>query len=89
MPVDSRGPGAAPNAPEPALRENSGHTLPRVQVMVSLADARALFEEVLTEATERTAPKFQQLAKREVKQAFWERGNHERAADYRLRGPSW
>ena len=67
----------------------SGHTLPRVQVMVSLADARALFEEVLAEATERTAPKFQDLAKREVKQAFWERGNDERAADYRLRGPSW
>ena len=89
IPVDSRGPGAAPHAPEPALRENSGHTLPRVQVMVSLADARALFEEVLAEATERTAPKFQDLAKREVKQAFWERGNDERAADYRLRGPSW
>ena len=62
MPVDPRGPGAAPHSPKPAPRENLGHTLPRVQVMVSLADARVLFEEVLAEATERTAPKFQQLA---------------------------
>jgi len=89
MPLHPRGPGAAPNTPQPAPRENSGQTPPRVQVMVTLADAEVLFEEALEEAAERTAPKFQQLAKGEVKQALWERGNHERAADYRLRGPSW
>ena len=89
MPLHRRGSGAVPHSPEPAPRGDSSHTLPRVQVMVTLADARALFEEVLEEATESTAPKFQDLAKREVKQAAWERGCDERAADYRLRGPSW
>lgn len=78
---------AGSGVPSDTPGADSGHVPPRVQVMVSLADAEVLFEEALAEAAERTAPKFQQLAKREVKQAFWRRGNHERAADSRLRGP--
>ena len=61
--------------------------MPRVQVMVTLAEARALFEEVLDEAAARTGPKFEQIVQREIRSYDFDQVSKRRAADYRLRGP--
>jgi hypothetical protein len=74
------------HASSPA-RENLGQPLPRVQVLVTLHDAQVWFDEAIDEAWQRLAPKFQQLAEREVRYADWARKCDERAADWRLRGP--
>jgi hypothetical protein len=86
-------PGDADRAPAPDApaaksdREDVGQPLPRVQVLVTLHDAQMWFEEAIDEAWQRVAPKFQQLAEREVRYADWARKCDERAADWRLRGP--
>lgn len=73
--------------PTGATGESVGKPMPRIQVLVTLASARALFEQALELATEKTAPKFQKLARFEIAQVEFDRKSAARAADYRLRGP--
>jgi hypothetical protein len=92
LPLDPGDPAAPPRTPELARPEagppsDKGQTMPRVQVLVTLAGARALFEEVLEEAIERAAPKFERIAQSEIKRYDFRQETKRRAADYRLRGP--
>jgi hypothetical protein len=79
--------GASPIRSKSPAGADAGDVLPRLQVMVTLAEARALFEEVLETASQRTAPKFLEVVKREIEMAAWRAENQRRAADWRLRGP--
>lgn len=93
MPLDPHDPGAGSKksepaeSPAPAERAGIGQPLPRIQVLVTLADARAHLEEVLDVAAERMAPEFEELAEEKVRHAFWAKKCEDRAADWRLRGP--
>jgi hypothetical protein len=94
LPLDSGDPAARPRTPvpEPASPQDGapvdrGQTMPRVQVIVSLAGARALFEEGLQEAIRQAAPRFERIAQAEIKLYDFRQDNKRRAADYRLRGP--
>lgn len=92
FPPEWRLPADSAPTPEPAGAEDGrpgdrGHTMPRVQVLVSLAQARTMYAEAIEEALEKQAPKYREIARSEVKQGFWEYGNQRRAADWRLRGP--
>ena len=72
---------------EDGKHEDRGHTMPRVQVLVSLAEALPLFEEVVNKALARAAPEFEQIAKAEIKLYDFRQESLRRAKDYRLRGP--
>jgi len=92
LPLDPGDPAAPARPAEPARPDagppsDKGQTMPRVQVLVTLAGARALFEEVLEEAIERAAPKFERIAQSEIKRYDFTQETKRRAADYRLRGP--
>jgi hypothetical protein len=92
LPLDPGDPAAPARPAEPARPDagppsDQGQTMPRVQVLVTLAGARALFEEVLEEAIERAAPKFERIAQSEIKRYDFRQETKRRAADYRLRGP--
>ncbi len=67
---------------------STAQAIPRIQVLVTLANARALFDEALELATEKTAPRFHKIVQFELAQAEFDRKSAARAADYRLRGPS-
>jgi hypothetical protein len=76
-------------AREPAPRQDIGQPLPRVQVIVSLAATRNLFDDALEEASRQMADRFRKLALGEIESAAFRRRAEERAADYRLRGPTF
>lgn len=77
----------APAPPGGTPQDESAATMPRLQIFVQLVDARAIYDEAMDESLRRMAPEYREIAKSEVKQAFWEYGNERRAADPRLRGP--
>jgi hypothetical protein len=76
-----------PESAPPRAGEEGGRPLPQIMVLVTLADSRAQLEEVVGVASERMAPRFEQLADEKVRHAFWVKKCEERAADWRLRGP--
>jgi hypothetical protein len=76
-------------APETAPRQDIGQPLPRVLVTVSLAATRNLFDDALEAAARQMAERFRKLALGEIEQAAFWRKAAERAADYRLRGPTF
>jgi hypothetical protein len=82
---------AAP--PTPTLPVGAGREelfrAPHVMVLVQLAESRAIYLEAIGEALDKNAPKYREIAESEVKLGFWRYENQRRAADYRLRGPSW
>ena len=58
-------------------------------MMITMANAQALFDQALEKATALAATKFQKLVKQEIAEAeFWSKCEA-RAADYRLRGPTF
>jgi hypothetical protein len=62
---------------------------PHVMVLVQLAESRSVLEDVIAQAGRQLAPDYREIAESEVKRGFWRHENARRAADYRLRGPSW
>lgn len=50
-------------SPEPLDDGGDSHPVPRIQVMVSLADARAMYADAITEALDRKAAQFKQVAR--------------------------
>ena len=81
-------PAAPPKPPGAAASEPVGQPMPRVQVMVTLADARALFDEALERAATQMAAKFHKIVQFELAQVEFDRKSAARAADYTLRGPT-
>jgi hypothetical protein len=82
---------AAP--PTPTLPVGAGREqlfrAPHVMLLVQLAETRAMYLDALDEALDKKAPQYREIAESEVKLGFWRYENQRRAADYRLRGPSW
>jgi hypothetical protein len=60
-------------------------TMPRLQIVVQMADARAMYAEAIEEALEKKAPEYREIARSEVKLGLWQEENKRRAADWRLR----
>jgi hypothetical protein len=92
LPSHPGDPGAPPRTPTLAPPDDGrpadrGQTMPRVQVLVSLAGARAMGEEVVEQALAQAAPEFEQIAQSEIKAYDFEQDSLRRAKDYRLRGP--
>ncbi len=74
-----------------AARERTQEQLkavPRLVVMVTLANARALFDDALQRAADTMAPRFQNLAKFEIDQYAFQRKSAERAMNPWMRGPA-
>jgi len=71
-----------PVEPEPSPSD-AGQPLPRVMVLVMLADARDIINEAIEEAIRRVTPLMHQAAKSEVQQEFWWRDCQARAASPR------
>jgi hypothetical protein len=63
----------------------SATTMPRLQIVVQMADARAMYAEAIEEALEKKAPAYREIAQSEVKHGLWQEENKRRAADWRLR----
>jgi hypothetical protein len=80
-------PRAAVQAIPNAAGETGGKPLPRVMVVVTLADAKADTNDLLEADGRRMAPQYQQIAKSEIEQERDLQKSLQRAADYRLRGP--
>jgi hypothetical protein len=80
-------------APPPTLPVGAGREelfrAPHVMVLVQLAESRSMLEDVVAEAGKRLTPDYRAIAEAEVKLGFWRQENQRRAADFRLRGPSW
>jgi hypothetical protein len=87
LPVDTGGSFGARESAADEQRENIGRTAPRVQVLVTLVEARAMYADAIHEALEKKAPKYRQIAESAVERGFWRYENQRRAADWRLRGP--
>ncbi len=79
----------AGGAPIGSSGQSEARPIPRIQVMVTMANAQSLFDQALEKATAIAATKFQKLVKQEIAEAeFWKKCEA-RAADYRLRGPTF
>ncbi|REK19535.1 MAG: hypothetical protein DWQ37_00240 [Planctomycetota bacterium] len=65
--------------PSPAASQTGGQVAPRVLVLVTLAEARAVFEELIHEAVEQFAERIRKAAEAEVASAFWQRDAERRA----------
>lgn len=76
-----------PAQPGPnAAGESAARPLPRVVVMVTLAEAKADTNDLLEADAKRMTPQFQQVAKSEIAEAFSRQQSERRAADPYLRG---
>jgi hypothetical protein len=78
--------------PEPAAPTANAEKLaavPPIIVMVQLADARAILEDERRATAKENAAMLEQIADERIKLASWRQENQRRAADFRLRGPSW
>jgi hypothetical protein len=82
---------AAPPTPTPPVggKREELFRAPQVMLFVQLAEGRATYVKAIEEALDKNAPKYREIAEAEVKLGFWRYENQRRAADYRLRGPSW
>ena len=82
---------AAP--PTPTLPVEAGgeplFRAPQVMLLVQLAEARSVYDDRIVVAGKQLADDYRAIAESEVKLGFWQYENQRRAADYRLRGPSW
>jgi hypothetical protein len=78
--------------PQPAAPTANAEKLaavPPIIVMVQLANARAILEDERRATAKENAAMLEQIADERIKLASWRYENQRRAADPRLRGPSW
>jgi hypothetical protein len=79
--------------PTPTLPVGAGREelfrAPHVMLIVQLADARSVYDDRIVVAGRQLADDYRAIAEAEVKLGFWRHENQRRAADFRLRGPSW
>jgi hypothetical protein len=59
--------------------------MPRLQIVVQMADVRDLYDLAIDEALKRRAGEYREIAQSEVKLGFWRYENERRRADWRLR----
>lgn len=90
---DGQSSGAAidlPPLPGPPDSDTSGDRvapLPRLQLVVQIAESRVMYDEAIAAALDKKSGKYRDIAKSEVEDGLFEYDNKRRAADWRMRGP--